>query len=192
MIALILAGAMLQTAPPASPPTAPSSVQPFDQARLTAAARLIDLLQIDRTLDAMFVQLAPGFGQSVLGILATNPQTKAAIDKLVTEAPENRDRMVAILGQEFVTSVKRQYPGFKRQMAQEYATAFTLDELTAISGFYSSGPGAKALTLIPQLQAKMSVAGQAMGRLAGEEAGRRAFERIEQEMLPEMKKRPAA
>lgn len=187
MIALLLALAVPQaTAAPPAPSTAA-----VDPARVDAAKRLIDTMQIDRTLDALFLQLSPSFAQSVIGVLATDADTKGVIDRLVTAAPENRDRMVAILSQEFLTSVKRQYPGFKTQMAREYAAAFTLDELNAITAFYSSGPGAKALAIMPQLQAKMATAGQSLGRIAGEEAGARAFKRIEEEMLPAAAK-PAA
>ena len=189
VIALLLGLAVPQTAVVSPPPSSrPIATIPADPARLDAARRLVETMQIDRSLDALFAKLAPNFAQSVIGVLATNAQTKGVIDHLVVAAPGNRDRMVAILSQEFLTSIKRQYPSFKTQMTGEYAAAFTLDELTAINAFYSSGPGAKALAIMPELQARMGAAGQSLGRTAGEEAGARAFQRIEQEMLPDQKK----
>lgn len=186
MIALLLAVAPVHAPVPSVRGETPTAA--VAPAQLAAATRLVELLRIDATLDAMFLQLSPTFAQGVIGIMATDARSKATIDRIVTTAPANRDRMVAILAQEFLTSVKRRYPLFKSQMAQEYAAAFTPDELAAIIAFYTSGPGAKALAVIPQMQAKLAVAGQAIGQAAGEEAGRRGFERIVDEMLPQEKK----
>jgi hypothetical protein len=186
ILALSLQAAAASTAPAAAP--APMNTAPN---QIAAAAKLVDLLRIEATLDTVFVQLSPGFAPSVIGVLATDARTKGTIEKLIDAAPENRDRMLAILSAEFLASVKRRFPEFKREIAKEYATAFTMAELEAITAFYSSGPGAKALAIMPQMQAKLATAGQAIGRVAGEEAGSRAFKKIEEEMLPDAKK-PAA
>lgn len=152
--------------------------------RLAAAKRLIAMIKLERTFDLMFVQLAPNFAHAVIGSMATEPGTKGLIETLTSRAPENRDRMAAIISQEFLRSIQKRYPALLDKAAEEYAAVFTADELTAIADFYASGPGAKVLALTPQLQATMGKHGEALGAEAGAEAGRRAFERIAREMLP--------
>lgn len=183
LLALLLAGAPFPALAQAAqtPPAQPVA----DAATIAAAERLIAQMNVTATLDRVFVQLSPVFAQAVLGQLGSEPKTKAMIDTINARAPENHDRMVAILSQEFMTAIKRQYPAYLKQVAAQYAAAFTADELNAIAGFYATGPGAKALRLLPELQAKMSADGRELGSVAGREAGTRAFERIIQEMLPE-------
>jgi hypothetical protein len=187
VIWLLLAAQAPSPPEPAPPPvtiqTTPAAAQP-DPARIAAAERLIALMKVEATLDAMFVQLSPGFAQAVLGSLLGDPKTRPVIDSLVARAPDNRDRMIAILSQEFMAAIKRQYPAYLKRVAVAYATAFTAEELDAINAFYSSGPGAKALAVLPQLQIRLSQDGRELGRIAGQEAGGRAFQRIEAEMVP--------
>lgn len=168
------------------PPPAASAVagQGVDFARLGAAKKLVALTKIDSTLESMFVQLSPSFARSVLGELLADPSTRPVIDALLSKAPDNRERMIAILSQEFMRSVKSRFPSLLDQVARRYAEVFTADELNAINAFYSSGPGAKALTLLPQLQVTLSKDGRELGKAAGQEAGLRAFRRIEAEMAP--------
>ena len=182
MLALI-AVAQVVPPPPLAAPTvrAPAEV---DAVRLAAAKRLLGMMKLEQTFDRMFVQLAPGFAQGVIGVMATEPDTKDAISALIARDPGNRDRMIAILSQEFLGSIQQRYPRLLARAAEEYAAAFTTEELTAIADFYATGAGAKALALMPQLQTSIGTAGQALGREAGEEAGRRAFAKIAHEMLP--------
>lgn len=184
MIWLLLAAVATVDVPP--PPTSASAVagQGVDPARLAAAKKLVALTKIDSTLESMFVQLSPSFARSVLGELLADAATRPVIDALVSKAPDNRERMIAILSQEFMRSVKSRFPGLLGQVARRYAEVFTADELNAINAFYSSGPGAKALTLLPQLQVTLSQDGRELGKAAGQEAGLRAFQRIEAEMVP--------
>ncbi|HET9509695.1 MAG TPA: DUF2059 domain-containing protein [Sphingomonas sp.] len=175
---------LLIQAAPQVPPPAPPAVTAIEPARLEAAKRLVGAFNLEKTFDLMFVQLTPAFAQAVIGQMAMNPDTKDVIDTLITRDPGNRDRMVAVLSQEFLRSIQSRYPALLEKAAQEYAAAFTADEMTAIANFYASGPGAKALALVPQMQAKMSAHGEALGRQAGEEAGRRAFEKIARDILP--------
>ena len=181
LLALLLAGAPVPALAQATPPVQPAA----DAATMAAAERLIAQMNVTATLDRVFVQLSPMFAQAVLGQLGSEPKTKAMIDTINAKAPENHDRMVAILSQEFMIAIKHQYPAYLKRVAAQYAAAFTADELNAIAGFYATGPGAKALRLLPELQAKMSADGRELGSVAGREAGARAFERITQEMLPE-------
>ena len=181
LLALLLAGAPVPALAQPTPPVQPTA----DAATMAAAERLIAQMNVTATRDRVFVQLSPMFAQAVLGQLGSEPKTKAMIDTINAKAPENHDRMVTILSQEFMIAIKRQYPAYLKRVAAQYAAAFTADELNAIAGFYATGPGAKALRLLPELQAKMSADGRELGSVAGREAGARAFERITQEMSPE-------
>ena len=181
ILALLAATAVPQAAAPAAPPQASEVIDP---ARLAAAKRLLSMMSLQQTLDRMFVQLAPGFATGVIGAMAIDPSTKGLIEDVIARDAGNHDRMVAILSQEFLRSIQARYPELLARAAEQYARAFTAAELTAIADFYATGPGAKALALMPQLQASMSQAGQELGKTAGMEAGRRAFERIAKEMLP--------
>ncbi|RIA44583.1 uncharacterized protein DUF2059 [Hephaestia caeni] len=154
-----------------------------DPAALAAAKHLIVTMKLDATLDRMFVGMSPLFAESVIGMLSQNPATKAGMDNLLANGEGGHDRFVAILSQEFMTSLKARYPEIEAAVAHEYAARFTAVELDEITAFYSSGTGAKVLRLMPEIQQVTAAAGRTIGQKAGEEAGRRAFERAEREML---------
>src|SRR3546814_6425381 len=81
-----------------------------------------------------------------------NPASKAGVDELLANGEGGHDRFVAILSQEFMTSLKVRYPEIEAAVAQEYAARFTAAELDEITAFYSSGTGAKVLRLMPDIQ----------------------------------------
>ncbi len=180
----LAASLLLASIPAMAPAQAVSGAVPVDSSRLTAARALLDRMQFDRTLDGMFVQLAPGFATSVIGGMLTSETGKPVVGQLIADGTGGQARLQQILADEFLTSIRRQYPALKDKAAQEYAAALTIDELTAIDRFYASGPGAKFLLVSPGLQQKLASAGQSLGRVAGEEAGRRGIERAIREMLP--------
>jgi hypothetical protein len=173
-----------------TPSTPTESSASIDPARLDAAQRLIGTMNIDDTLDRMFVSLAPLFADGVIGRLSQDPQTEAAVDNLVNNGEGGHDRLVAILSQEFMTSLHSRYPQLKKEIAREYAVDFTAAELDEITAFYSTGTGAKVLRLMPEIQKKIAAAGEKIGQEAGQEAGARAFDRAAREML-HMKGSPA-
>lgn len=179
--ALLLAGAAPAAAQPA-PVRAPT--ESIDPARLAAGRQLVELLNLEQTLDTMFVPLMPVFAQAVIGMLQADPDTRQVMTVLLDKGDGGQEKFVAILSQEFFKSIRARYGMFKESAATEYARAFTEPELRELIAFYSSGTGAKALKIAPELQKRMSRAGEEIGRKAGEEAGRRAFERAEREMLP--------
>ena len=156
-----------------------------EDARVAAARTLLDLNGYEQQLDYMFEKLVPLFSQGVIGILQADPASKAMTDQLIATGKGGQGRLVAILGEEFRRSIRAQYPNMNESTAREYAAAFTLDDLTAITTFYRSPAGAKSLQVLPQLQDKIGAAAEQYGKIAGEQAGRRAFERAIQEMLPQ-------
>ena len=184
----LIASLLLASTPAMAPAQAVSGPMSVDQSRLAAARALLDTMQIDRTLDSMFVQLAPNFATSVIGSMLTSEAGKPVVEQLIAKGTGGQPRLQQILADEFLTSISRQYPALKDKVAQEYATALTIDELTAINRFYTSGPGAKFLLVSPGLQQKLTLTGQSLGRVAGEEAGMRGIDRAIKEMLPAVPK----
>ena len=173
-------------AAPTPPPVSANSEAP----RLAAARRMIALFNLDDTLDRIYVQLSPVMAKAVIGILADDERAKPAMTTIMSRE-NGSERFVAIMSQELMTEMRSHYPELKERAAKQYAAAFTLDELTALTAFYSSGPGAKALRLMPELQRQMALEGQEIGRTAGSEAGKRAFERAAREIL-DIKPKPKA
>lgn len=181
--ALMLGGALMAPSSMAVAQDKPDAVA--DQAKIAMAVTLLDLTGYERQLDYMFEKLIPLFSQGVIGILQGDPASKAMTDQLITQGKGGQARLTAILGEEFIKAIKAQYPNMKASAAREYAAAFTTEELAAITTFYRSPAGAKSLQLLPQLQQKIGAAGQRYGRIAGEEAGRKGFQRAIEEMLPQ-------
>jgi hypothetical protein len=156
-----------------------------DEAKIAAARDLMELFGYERQLDFMFEKLSPLFSQGVIGILQGDPATKAMTDQLIATGKGGQGRLVAILDEEFKKAIKAQYPKMKDSAARQYAASFTLEELLAITAFYETPAGAKSLSVLPELQAKLGKAGEEFGRIAGAQAGRKGFERAINEMLPQ-------
>ncbi len=153
--------------------------------KVSAALKLLDLTGYEQQLDFMFQTLNPLFAQSVIGMLQADPASKAMVDRLISQGKGGQARLTAILSEEFAKSVKLQYPSMKASAAREYAAVFSMDELEAMADFYRSPAGLKSLKVLPDLQRKIGAAGEQFGRVAGEEAGRKGFQRAIEEMLPE-------
>jgi len=180
-LTLLCAGvafAPVATAQDGSPPAG-------DPSRIAAAQTLLDLSGYEQQLDYVFDKLIPIFAQSVIGILQADPGSKAMVDHLITNGKGGQGRLVTILSEEFRKSIKAQYPQMMASAAKEYAAAFTLTELQAISTFYQSPAGAKSLLIMPELQEKLGKTGEQYGRIAGAEAGEKGFQRAIEEMLPQ-------
>lgn len=184
MIWLLLLAQVAAPAPPVvvQVPPPPVVAAPADPARLAAAARLVELVNLDATLDRTFVALAPVFAQAVIGIVTEDAGTRQVI-AAIDAKPDGRRRFVAILSQEYMRAIRSQYPALKQGAAAEYAALFTLDELEAITAFYGTAAGAKLLRLMPDLQERLAKRGNMLGQGAGEVAGRRAMERATHEIL---------
>ncbi|WP_033922601.1 DUF2059 domain-containing protein [Sphingomonas sp. 37zxx] len=168
----------------AAMPAAAQISQPADSARLAAAQRLLDKMDTEATLRRQFEAMAPGFAESVVAMLEARAETRDTMAMLIEKGEGGRDRLNQILAQEFMASMAKQFAPIKARAAAEYAAAMTVEELEAISAFYATGPGAKALEVMPELQRKMIAVGQELGRVAGAEAGRAGIERAQRVMLP--------
>jgi uncharacterized protein len=115
-------------------------------------------------------------------VAAVNPEALAAAKDLmvVTGAAKNFDNMVGMM-KTHVTASAGQGPdakaiadsfdkamtkiaSYKQQMMDEmaalHAAKFSADELKAVTEFYKSGPGAKFVTLMPELMQEGGAIGQ--------------------------------
>ncbi len=153
-----------------------------DQATLALARQIVATVHTDQILDRMMIQFAPVFGTTIVNSLLANPLTSAEIRQIFDNGTGGRPKIEAIFDQEFMAAVRRSYPAIEESAALEYASRFSPDELRAILAFYGSGVGAKALAMMPEIQAAMSAKGRELGAVAGKEATQRGVERIQQEM----------
>lgn len=168
--------AAAQQQPPA-PPAATASAS----GSVATARKLLGMMGVERTLDFVFIGLGPTFATATLGGLHDEP----AVRELIEKGQGGQPALERIFSEEFLKSIRKQYPALLEKAAQQYAAAFTEAELNDLIAFYSSGTGKKALTILPKLQVDMSKEGEKLGQIAGMEAGANAFERARREMLPE-------
>ncbi|MFA5965050.1 MAG: DUF2059 domain-containing protein [Sphingomonas sp.] len=185
LIATVIAAAIPATTafaqdskPIVAPVDAPGSME--------TARKLVDIVKLERTYDAMFATLIPIMTDAVMGSIEHDDRSSALVAKMEASHPDGRDRLKAIFSEEFATAIRKRYPALKEATAKEYATAFTEQELRDLLSFYQSGVGAKALVVLPQLQARIAAAGRKIGEESGVEAGRKGMERAIHEMAPDM------
>jgi len=143
-----------------------------------AATALVEKLQFERVLDNAFVGLKDMFAaNAIAGMLRDDKDGSMA--QMFTVIPGGRDRFAEILGDEFLHSLRRQYPGFKADAAQQYTQIFSLDELDELNIFFSTGVGEKWLANSPKVERAMKLWGQKAGMKAGLEALTATIQRIE-------------
>lgn len=137
--------------------------------KLAAASALVEKIELERVLDNMFVNLKSMFADNVIATMQRDDGNGAG-KRFFDSLPGGRDRFARILGDEFLTAIRRQYPDFKNAASNEYAKAFTLDELNSLNAFFSTGAGEKWLAISPQVEKAMGQWGEKAGMQAGSEA----------------------
>lgn len=125
---------------------------------------------------------APAAAAPPVAAATVDPAALAAAKDLmeVTGAAKNFDNMVAMLKKHVTTSAgdgpaaqamaetfdkaMSKIGSYKQQMMDEmaalHASKFTADELKAVTDFYKSGPGAKFVTVMPELMQEGGAIGQ--------------------------------
>lgn len=144
--------------------------------------QLVSVLKIDETLETTFVALAPLFGAQVIAELERQPSTKAMVTQFAANGRSGRERMEAILGEEFMSEMRKSFPQIKARMAEIYRAKLSETELDALLQFYSSSAGAKLMAIQADLASTLKQEGEKIGAKAGMAAMPRAFERIEAEL----------
>lgn len=110
-----------------------------DPARLTVARALVELLEVERTLDAIRTAILDGAAQ--MAGEDPPPEAKAILDRYTTQM---FDEMVAALDPQ-------------ETAARLYAEHFTAEELEQVLAFYRSPAGAKLLDQLPRLMEETAV-----------------------------------
>jgi uncharacterized protein len=171
--------AQAQTSPrpvviPAAPPATPA--QP-DAATIAAADRLLGVMQIERQYDTILAQIIP----LTIAQLTTQVRDNVQVpDALRTHLADDNRRaaFTAMLTAEVTREFRARYATMRRQTAVEYARTFTLADLEALSAFYTSTVGAKALAEMPGLQQRLMPLGMQMGMAAGQAAMARTVQAL--------------
>lgn len=148
------------------------------QGTIESARKLIEAMHIDQTYDRVFKPIVGIMAAAILPNMEKDGTLPEKVrDELATS--EGKSRIGKMVSEEFLAAFRVQYPQLKEATAKEYAAAFTEDELQAIIAFYSSGAGAKALALAPEIAAKVQVQAQAIGQAAGKDAYRHILDRLD-------------
>lgn len=158
-------------------PAASGADAATDPARLAQARGLVAMLDLDRTLDSMFVNLKPLFAENVVGNMSRSSEGAEFFNKI----RGGRDRFSQVLGDAFLEGLRTRYPDFKEAAAQEYARLFTTAELEQLSAFFRSGVGEKWRASAPVLEQSMGKWGQQIGSQVGMEAMMAVMKRFEDE-----------
>ncbi len=115
---------------------APAHAAPPTDAQID---RMLDTMDMRRTLDEMFVQIetmGDSMGQQMLGEDAT-PEQRASLDKTMTR---QRASMRKILSWDTLGPIYRKV----------YARLFTAEEVEAMTAFYASDTGRSIMRKMPQ------------------------------------------
>lgn len=135
-------------------------------------------MQIERVLDSMFVNLKTMFAENAIAAMMRDDSGQR-MDGFFSSIPGGRDKFSQILGDEFLSAMRRQYPEMKSVLAKQYMTAFSSDEIKSLNSFFSTGAGQKWLEISPKVEKAMGEWGQKAGMKAGAEAFSAAIKRVE-------------
>ena len=167
--------AIAQTADAPSPAGARPAVR---QATIESARKLIEVMHVDQTYDRVFKPMVGVMAAAVLPAMEKDSNVPESVrDELATN--EGKVRVGRVVSDEFMAAFRARYALLKEATAKEYAAAFTEDELQTIIAFYSSGVGAKALALAPDIAAKVQVQARTIGEEAGKDAYRHILDRLD-------------
>lgn len=168
-------------APAAAPAAAVESDSP--SARLEAARKLVELMGIEQVLRTSYRDLGPAMALASLGAMSAMPETAAVLAQLDQRVEGGRQRLLELIAEEATRGMSVQIPGLLEEIARDYASLFTAQELRDSIAFYGSPSGARIVALQPELQKRGRAHGEQAGREAGMEAGRRAMQRMLDELV---------
>lgn len=150
-----------------------------------AADELVQLLAIERKLDAVFTDLAPLYGSQVVAQFMSDKSTSAIVSNLVTNGRGGRERLEAILSEQFLLELRKSYPTMIAEVKSAYGAALAPNEVKATVDFLKSPAGQKFLAAEVTTQEQIKGAGQRAGMTAGMAAASAGFARAQREMLGE-------
>lgn len=175
---LAVLSALAISSPAGAQTAAPAPASTAKPGTIESARKLIEVMRVDQTYDRVF---KPIVGMMAIAILPTIEKDNAVPEDVRNELATNegKARVGKLVSEEFLAAFRARYPQLKEATAKEYAAAFTEDELQAIIAFYSSGVGAKVLTLVPEITAKVQARAQSIGEDAGKDAYRNILNRLD-------------
>lgn len=144
------------------------------------ADEVVELLQLRDALDKLFDGLAPMMASATVAQLSDGKLT--VVSELIKNGRGGRDRLTAIVSEEMLAELRKNYPEFLAAAAQQYREAMSEAELDAVLAFYRSPAGAKLLQQQTAMENSMGKLGERIGMKAGSIALPRALERAEREM----------
>ena len=161
--------------------TLPATAQ-TDSAALPAAERLMTVMGVEAQFEQIFVISAPAMAQNAVAQLEASQTTREMMEALTKGDYARKERVKAILAEEYLAAFRAQKARMVREMAREYAIAFTAAELDELARFFGSGAGAKYVAQQPMLQEKLTKANQRIGIEVGMVATPKAITRAEAEL----------
>lgn len=156
-----------------------------DSAALPAAERLMMVMGVEAQFEQIFVISAPAMAQNAVAQLEASQTTREMMDALTKGDYARKERVKAILAEEYLAAFRVQKARMLRDMAREYSTAFTTAELEELARFFSDGAGAKYVAQQPMLQEKLTRANQRIGIEVGMVATPKAITRAQDELNAE-------
>ncbi|MEG3181201.1 DUF2059 domain-containing protein [Sphingomonas sp. LT1P40] len=159
-----------------------------DPAAIAAAERLVEAMGVGQQFDQMFAMMAPMMAKNAMAQLEAGQASRPFFEELVKGDYARKQRMEAILAEEYLSAMRAQTPRMKREYAREYAGVFTAAELDQLAAFFSQGTGAKFIAETAGLQTKLGQVGQRIGLEVGMVATPKALERAKSELDAETKK----
>lgn len=144
--------------------------------------QLVEAMKLDDALESTFAGLVPLFGSQVLAEMERQPGTRTMVAEFAARGPGGRERMEAILAEEFMIELRRHFPQIKAELARTYRAKLSDAELDAVLQFLGSSAGAKFITAQQDVESAMQETGEKIGAKAAMAAMPRAFERIEAEL----------
>ncbi len=167
---------------------APALAQSADPATRAAAMRLIETMKIGDQLDQAYVTMTPMMAKSALAQIEANQSSRPLFEQLTKGEYARKQKLEAIIGEEYLAAMRAQLPRLKAEYAREYAAAFTLAELESLNRYFADGAGAKFIAQTGELQAKLTGVSQRIGMEVGMVAIPKALERTKAELEAETNK----
>lgn len=124
----------------------------------------------EKTLDYMFTQLVPIMEAGFLGQIGQIERGAALIRLIDAKYPGGQASFGKRFGELIMLNFKAAYPAMLEQAAQQFVTEISPADLSSIRAFLESSAGQAMAMAQPKMQQKLSLAGQDIGRKAGEKA----------------------
>lgn len=163
-VQLCAVGLLSLSTVPAFAQTAPAS-SAVDDARAILIAN-----NTEKTLDAMFTQLVPVMESGFIGQLSQIEGGTDLIAKIEANYPGGQAAFAKRFGDLLMVGLRSEYTNIIEQAAQQFVTEIKPADLAAIRAFMESSAGQSMTAAQPKMQEKLSMAGQEIGRKAGEGA----------------------